>query len=189
MADETRNSGLRYKIDAGRSFFTAQAFADGMLSFMGHNPKFAVRKYGGEIQLAADNARVESMLLIAQAASLSLINKVSEKDKTEIENTMRSEVLEISRFAEIVFVSKDISMRQIEGAKYAVEINGILSLHGEKRDQKITVGAEIAGKTISAKGGFKLKQSDFKIKQTKALGGTLKVKDEVEIYFEITAEI
>lgn len=189
MTDETENSGLRYKIDASRSVFTAQAFADGMLSFMGHNPTFAVRRYGGEIQLAPDNTRVESMLLVAQAESLNLTNKVSEKDAAEIEDTMRSEVLEISQFPEIVFVSRDISMRQIEGTKYSVEINGVLSLHGEKHNQRVKVKTSIAGKTISAKGSFKLKQSDFKIKQIKALGGTLKVKDEVEISFNIIAEI
>lgn len=189
MTDEAKNSGLRYKIDASRSSFTAQAFADGMLSFMGHNPMFAVRKYGGEIQLAPDNTHVESMLLVAQSASLSLINKVSAKDAAEIENTMQQEVFEIPKFDEIVFVSRDVSMSQIEGTKYNVEINGVLSLHGEKRNQRLNVEASIAGRTISAKGSFKLKQSNFNIKQVKALGGTLKVKDEVEISFNITAEI
>lgn len=180
---------MRYKIDASRGTFTAQAFADGMLSFMGHNPTFAVRKYGGEIQLTPENNAVESMLLIAQAASLNLTDKVSEKDAAEIENTMQREVLEIARFPEIVFVSRDVSMNQIEGTKYNVEINGVLSLHGEKRNQRVNIEASIVGTTITAKGSFKLKQSDFKIKQVKALGGTLKVKDEVEISFNITAEI
>jgi len=189
MTDESENSGLRYRIDASRSNFTAQALAEGMLSFMGHNPTFAVGRYGGEIQLASDNARVDSMLLIAQADTLSLVDKVSDKDASEIENAMRREVLEVSKYPEIVFVSKDISMKQIEGTKYAVEINGSLSLHGETRAQKLRVEAEIVGKTIRAKGELNLKQSDFNIKQVKALGGTLKVKDEVKISFDITAEI
>lgn len=189
MTDEAENSGLRYRIDASRSNFTAQAFAEGMLSFMGHNPTFAVGRYGGEIRLNADNTQVESMLLIAEADKLSLIDKVSDKDASEIENTMRREVLEISKYPEIVYVSKDISMNQIEGTKYAVQINGSLSLHGETRVQKLRVEAEIVGKIIRAKGEFRLKQSDFNIKQVKALGGTLKVKDEVEISFDITAEI
>ena len=189
MSQETENSGLRYRIDASRSSFTAQAFADGMLSFMGHNPTFAVRRYGGEIQLTADNTRVESMLLIAQASSLTLLDKVGDKDASEIENTLNAEVLEISRFPEIAFVSRDVSMNQIEGAKYDVRINGTLSLHGEKQAQTINAETEIAGKTIRARGEFSLKQSDFNIKQVKALGGTLKVKDEVKISFDITAEI
>ncbi len=180
---------MRYRIDASRGSFTAQAFAEGMLSFMGHNPTFAVRRYGGEIQLDAGNSQVDSMLLIAQSDTLSLLDKVSAKNASEIENTMRQEVLDISRHPEIVFVSKDVSIRQIDGEKYAVQINGSLSLHGEMRGQAIEAEAEISGKTIRAQGKFKLKQSDFNIKQVKALGGTLKVKDEVEISFDITAEI
>ena len=178
---------MRYRIDASRSSFTAQAFAEGMLSFMGHNPTFAIKRYGGEIQLDSDNSAVDSMLLVAQAETLSLLDKVSAKDSTEIENTMRGEVLEISRHPEIVFVSRDVSMKQIADNIYAVKINGFLSLHGEKRGQTIEAEAEISGKTIRAQGKFKLKQSDFNIKQVKALGGTLKVKDEVEISFDITA--
>ncbi len=189
MSDEAENSGMHYKIDANRGAFTAQAFADGMLSFMGHNPTFAVSCYGGEIQLTPDNARVESFLLIAQAAKLTLLDEVSRKDAAEIENTMRGEVLEISRFSDITFVSKDVSMSPIDGEKYAVELKGFLSLHGETRPQAIKTNAIISGKTIRATGEFKLKQSDFNIKQVKALGGTLKVKDEVKISFDITAEI
>ena len=189
MANEAENSGMRYRIDASRSSFTAQAFAEGMLSFMGHNPTFAVNRYGGEIQLNSDNSAVDSMLLIIQAETLSLLDKLSGKDASEIENTMRREVLEVSQHPEIAFVSKDISMNQIADNRYAVKIKGFLSLHGESRGQKIEAEAEISGKTIRAQGKFKLKQSDFDIKQVKALGGTLKVKDEVEISFDITAEI
>ena len=189
MTNNPENLGMRYRIDASRSSFSAQAFAEGMLSFMGHNPTFAIGRYGGEIQLDTDNSAVDSMLLVAQAETLSLLDKVSAKDSAEIENTMRGEVLEISKHPEIVFVSRDVSMKQIAGSGYAVKINGFLSLHGEKRGQTIEAEAEIIGKTIRAHGDFKLKQSDFNIKQVKALGGTLKVKDEVEISFDIMAEI
>lgn len=189
MTDKAEKSGLRYKIDAARGAFTVQAFADGMLSFMGHNPTFAVRIYGGEIQLNAENSAVDSMLLMARADKLALLDKVSEKDAAEIENTMNNEVLEVSKYSEIVFVSRDVAMRQISGEKYAVQINGTLSLHGAKRERKIEAEADIVGKTIRATGEFNLKQSDFNIKQVKALGGTLKVKDEVKISFDITAEI
>ena len=66
MTNEAENLGTRYRIDAGRGSFTVQAFAEGMLSFMGHNPTFAVRKYGGEIQFSSGDTQVESMLVVAQ---------------------------------------------------------------------------------------------------------------------------
>lgn len=37
----------RYRIDAGRSRFIVQGFADGLLSVFGHNPLIAVCGFGG----------------------------------------------------------------------------------------------------------------------------------------------
>ena len=59
MSGEAENSGTLYRIDASRGKFDVQAFAEGILSFMGHNPTFAVRRYGGEIQFAAGDKKVD----------------------------------------------------------------------------------------------------------------------------------
>ncbi|MBA3786883.1 MAG: hypothetical protein H0X15_15340 [Acidobacteria bacterium] len=72
MTNEPKNLGARYRIDAGGSNFTVQAFAEGLLSFMGHNPTFVVRRYGGDVQFAVGNTEVDSMLLPAQADTLSV---------------------------------------------------------------------------------------------------------------------
>ena len=40
----------RYRLDPAHSRFTVQAFAAGMLSFLGHNPTFAVRDFQGEVR-------------------------------------------------------------------------------------------------------------------------------------------
>ena len=189
MTNNAENTGKRYRIDAARGRFTVHAFAGGMLSFAGHNPSFAVRKYGGEIQFNDDNSEVVSMLLIAQAESLSLLTKVSDKDRKEIEGTMSEEVLETAKFPEIVFVSKDVSMKERSKGKFAVTANGFLSLHGESLKKIVKAEAEINDEYVRANGEIALNQSDFAIEQTKALGGTLKVKDEVKIVFEIAAKI
>lgn len=189
MTSETENLGARYRIDAGRSSFTVQAFATGLLSFVGHNPTFAVGRYGGEIQFASGNTEVDSMLLVIQAETLSLLDKMSDKDAAEIENTMRKNVLETTQFPEIVFVSKDVSLQQISGGRFAVTATGFLSLHGETRERTIEAEAVINDGNIRAQGELMLRQSDFNIEQVKALGGTLKVKDKVEIFFDIEAQI
>ncbi|MGI9034466.1 MAG: YceI family protein [Pyrinomonadaceae bacterium] len=189
MTGEAENAGMRYRIDAGRGSFTVQAFAEGLLSFVGHNPTFAVRRYGGEIQFAADNIKVDSMLLVAQADTILLIDRMSEKDKAEIENTMRDNVLEIVRFPEIVFVSQDIAMEKNAAGKFQVRVSGNLSLHGVTRRHLIEAAAEINRENLRAKGEFTLRLSDYDIKPVKALGGTLKVKDEIKLSFDITAKI
>lgn len=189
MTDEAENLGTRYRIDAGRGSFTVQAFAEGMLSFMGHNPTFAVRRYGGEIQFANGDTQVESMLIVAQSESLALLDNVSDKDRAEIGETMRETILETDKFSEIYFVSKDVSIKEISNGTYSVIANGVISLHGETHPKTIEAVAEINNGNVKATGEFLLKQSDFNIEQVKALGGNLKVKDEVKISFEIAANV
>jgi len=189
MTNESENLRTRYRIDASSSEFTVQAFAEGMLSFMGHNPTFAVRRYGGEVQFASDNKSVDSMLLVAEAETLRLLDRVKEKDAAEIENTMLDDVLETHQFPEIVLVSKDVRMRQVAQTRYFAKIAGELSLHGVTRRNLIDVEAEINDGNLRAWGEFWLRQSDYNIKQVKALGGTLKVKDDVKISFDITAQV
>jgi len=122
------------------------------------------------------------MLLVIQSERLSLLDNVSQKDAAEIENTMREKVLETARFPEIFFVQQRIiSLRQIYRRTIAVRATGFLSLHGETRERTIEAEAVINNGNIRAQGEFLLRQSDFNIEQVKALGGTLKVKDEVEI--------
>lgn len=186
MTNEPKNLAARYRIDASRGEFTVQAFAEGLLSFVGHNPTFAVRKYGGEICFSAGNP--DSLLLVARAETLSLLDNLSAKDAAEIQTAMREDVLDAQTFPEIVFVSKDVSMQEISDGHFAVKATGNLTLHGETRPQTIEAKAKIENEIIRAQGEFRLKQSDFDIKPVKALGGTLKVKDEVKITFNITAQ-
>ena len=189
MANEAEKLGNRYRIDARHSEFTVQAFSEGMLSLMGHNPTFAVRRYGGEVQFASGNQSVDSMLLVIETETLTLLDRVKEKDAAEIENAMLDDVLETRHFPEIVFVSKDVRMRQIAQAKYLAEIVGELSLHGITLRNLIEVEAEISNGDLRARGEFWLRPSDYNIKQYKALGGSLKVKDAVKISFDIAAQV
>jgi len=189
MSNEAENLGSRYRIDARRSEFTVQAFSEGMLSFMGHNPTFAVRRYGGEVQFARGNQSVDSMLLVVETETIQLLDRVKEKDAAEIENAMLDDVLETRHFPEIVLVSKNIKMRQIAQATYLAEISGELSLHGITLRNLIEVEAEFNNGDLRARGEFWLRQSDYNIEQFKALGGSLKVKDAVKISFDIAAQV
>lgn len=186
---ETENLGERFVIDAKRGNFTVQAFAEGLFSFVGHNPTFVVRRYGGEIQLAENNSDIASMLVVVQSNSLALLDKVNKTDRAEIENSMNEKVLETSKFPEIFFVSKNVSLDSATDGKLTSTAKGVLSLHGEKKAQTIEADTEITSGTIRAFGEFSLKQSDFNIEQFRAMGGTLKVKDEVKISFDITARM
>lgn len=181
-------SVIRYRIDASRSRFTVQGVAEGLLSMFGHNPVIAVCGFGGDVRCVPDTLESASLLMLVQADSLAVVNKVSEKDKREMERGMRQDVLEITRYPEIVFMSTKVSAHRTAEGQYQARINGSLSLHGVTRDQQINAQVLVNGSgLLRAQGEFPLRQSDYNIKPVSAVGGTLKMKDELRLSFDISA--
>jgi polyisoprenoid-binding protein YceI len=185
----TNDGGVvRYRIDAGRSRFTVQGEADGLLSMFGHNPLIAICGFGGDVRCVPSTLEAGSLLLLVQANSLAVVNKVSDKDRVEMERGMREDVLEIARYPEIVFMSTSISANRRAEGQYQATINGQLSLHGVTRDQPINAQVTVNNNTLRAQGEFRLRQTDYKIKPVSAVGGTLKLKDELKFAFDIVAK-
>ena len=178
---------MRYRVDASRSQFIAQAFAKGLLSAFGHNPRLAIRSFGGEAEFdpAAPNAAWARM--IARASSLVVIDEMSEKDRHEIERVTREELLETSRYAETVFRSAGVASRRVSEGRYQVRITGDLSLHGVSRELAIEAMATFEGDELRAQGGFRLRLTDFNVRPISVAGGLLKLKDEVQLSFDILA--
>lgn len=178
---------VRYRVDASRSQFTVQGVAEGMLSMFGHNPVIAVCGFGGDARFNPDTLEAGSLLMLVQADSLAVINKVSDKDRREMERAMREEVLETARYPEIVFMSTNISASRTAQDQYRARINGNLSLHGVTRDQRIDAQLTVDGNSLRARGEFPLRQTDYNIKPVSVAGGTLKMKDELKLSFDIIA--
>jgi polyisoprenoid-binding protein YceI len=178
----------RYRIDARQSRFVVRVEASGLLSVFGHNPVIAVCGFGGDVQFNAEAPDRASLLLLVQAASLAVAGEVTEKDRSEIERMMRDEVLEAARYPEVVFMSTSVSMNQVNDAEYQARIKGSLSLHGVTRNHEIDAQIILNGNTLRAQGEFPLRQSDYNIGQVSVMGGTLKVKDEVKLSFDIVGE-
>lgn len=185
---ENQATAVRYRIDARQSRFVVQAFAEGLLSMFGHNPSIAVCGFGGDASFVPGTLRNASLLMLVQSDSLALVGEVSEKDRHEIDRALRAEVLETARYPEIIYMSKSITVSQVSEGRYEARITGSLSLHGVTRDQLIDAQLTVDQRQLRAQGELTLRQSDFNIKPVSALGGTLKVKDEVKLSFDIAAE-
>lgn len=183
----TETNAVRYRIDARQSQFVVQAFADGLLSVFGHNPTIAVCGFGGDAGFVPGTLAAASVLMLVQSNSLALTSKASEKDRLEIERAMRDDVLETARYPEIVFMSTSVAVKQLAEGKYQAQINGSLSLHGVTRTQQIDAQLTVSEGRLRAQGECSLRQSDYNIKLVSALGGTLKVKDELKLSFDISA--
>jgi polyisoprenoid-binding protein YceI len=186
MAAETLMTA-QYSIDAAKSRFTVTAYASGLLSGLGHNPVIAIRDFTGQINFAAEELSKSSLEFLVQAESLTVQSDVSDKDRSEIERTMKGNVLETGRYPEVVFASTEVSGTRLGDSLYALKIQGLLSLHGVTRTQSLVTQMVPGEDSLRAYGEFTLRQTDFNIKLVSVAGGALKVKDELKLSFDMTA--
>jgi len=180
---------VRYGLDAAGSVFTVQVFAGGLLSGFGHNPVIGIRDFSGEVEFTPDDLSRASVRMLIVTRSLAAQGEVSESNKQEINQMMREQVLEVGRYPEIVFESKNVTVTRIGEGRYKARIVGNLSLHGVTREAPGMIAeVTIQGNELKAQGEFSLKQSDYKINLVSVAGGLLKVKDELKFNFDLVGK-
>jgi polyisoprenoid-binding protein YceI len=161
-------------IDITASKVTVQVSKSGLFSAFAHNHTIAAPLASGHIDLGK-----KSVELMFHTQDMKVMDpEVKDSDRAQIERTMKSEaVLDVTQFPEIGFVSKTVEVR--EAGRFLV--HGDLTLHGVTKS--IDLPVSLADDRY--KGSVKLKQTDFGITPVKIAGGTVRVKDEIEIVFEI----
>ena len=177
----------RYKLDPGRSRFTVQAFAAGMLSFFAHSPTFAVRDFTGTLSFEGGRISGLRLELTIRADSLQLVDNVSAADRREIEGRMRTEVLETTAYPEITFRTTDVSAETLSPGRYRARIGGLLSLRGVTRPHPIDAEVVVYDDGVRVQGESSLRLSDHGIRPVTALGGAIKLKDELKLSFDLVA--
>jgi polyisoprenoid-binding protein YceI len=178
-----------YVVESRISRFQVQAFAGGLLSALGHNPIFAIRGLVGDMSFREETLEEASLVIRVDAASLQLMDDISERDRREIERNMHRDVLETSRFPEIMFVTSRVEVLDRSRNPYLVNLEGNLTLHGQTRAQNIHAKLTVGGGLLRAFGEFSIWQSDFHIQLVSIGGGTLKIKDELKLKFDIGARL
>lgn len=164
----------QHVIDTRKSVMTVRVYKAGMFSAFGHDHEIAAPIASGSVDTAARHAELH-----VNAAALRVRDaNVSEKDRDEIQKTMLGpKVLDSQRYPEIVFRST-----AVEPARPDVwKVRGALTLHGQARPLIVEV-SERAGHYV---GSSRLKQSDFGINPVRIAGGTVRVRDEIRIEFDI----
>jgi polyisoprenoid-binding protein YceI len=176
-----------FVLDARASRFTVQAFATGLLSAMGHNPTIGIRKFTGEVDFSSKTLVGSGFRLSIEAASLSVQDDISDKDRREIEKMMNEHVLDVAKFPEILYEAAAASVTRVEDSLYSAALDGKLSFHGVTRSQPVTARIAVFGEMFRASGNFTLRQSDYQIEPISVAGGAMKLKDELKFAFEMVA--
>lgn len=165
-------------IDAQRSTMTVKVGKSGLFSSFGHNHEIRAPIAAGTVSTAGAG----SVELTVDARRMQVLDPdLSAKDRAEVQTTMHSAaVLDSERFPEIRFVSRTIEA----SGENRYRVTGDLTLHGTTRPVVVRVEQRQGRYTGSAT----VKQTEFGIKPVTVAGGTVKVKDAVEIVFEIVTE-
>jgi len=164
-------------LDVGRSRLTIHVYKSGLFSAFADNHVIEARLEDGSLQTVEPLA----VSILVRAASLRVLDPDLAPDKRdEVQARMVGpEVLDAASYPEIRFAST--SARAIGSDRWTV--TGNLTIHG--RTRPITADAARAGGLI--RGSVRIKQRDFGITPISIVGGTVKVKDEILIEFEIAA--
>jgi len=165
----------QHAIDVQKSKLTVRVFKSGLFSAFAHDHEIAAPILRGTAE-TSDHASVG---LEVDARALQVMDPdTSEKDRSEIQKTMLGpEVLDSERFHEIAFQSTVVE----ENGTGRWVVHGNLTLHGQSQPVTVDVLNEAGHYT----GHATIKQTNFGIKPVRIAGGTVKVKDEVRIEFDV----
>jgi polyisoprenoid-binding protein YceI len=162
-------------IDTQKSTITLHVGKSGAFSAFGHTHEIRAAIAMGKAE-TGDHPSVE---LHVNARELRVVDAdSSEKDRSDVQKTMLgSDVLDSVKYPEIVFRS---TAAELNGAGRWT-LRGNLTLHGETHPVLVDVILKAGHYT----GHATLKQTEFGIKPVRAAGGAVKVKDEIQVEFDV----
>jgi hypothetical protein len=166
-------SGEERLIDTQRSIITVHVFKAGVFRALGDNHLIRAPLLEGSIDTPPH------IQLIVDARRMQVVDPgLSPKDRQDVRTRMLGpDVLDVDRFEQIRFHSLQIQPLDSMGWR----VDGELELHGQIRPVTFTVILEDG----HYKGSTSLMQSTFGITPITLVGGTVKVKDAVQVDFDI----
>jgi hypothetical protein len=157
-----------------KSTITIHVAKSGLFSAFAHNHTIVVPI----ARVAVDEKSKTATITVLTAEMKVADPEVSEKDRAEIQATMLGpKVLDAQHFPEINFTSSRIE----ETAPRHFRVSGVLRLHGISKEVEFAV----TGTPEHYTGTTRLKQTAFGIQPVSIAGGTVKVKDEIQIDFDV----
>jgi hypothetical protein len=161
-------------IDGNKSSLKVRVFKSGAFAAFAHNHEIQAPIEEGSV----DSGKPRVQLRVDARKMRVLDPEASADDRAKIQHTMQDPgVLDVEKFPEISYQSTSVTSKG-EGHW---EVHGTLSLHGKKEP----VVVEVSLKDGHYRGAAAFKQTTFGIEPIRIAGGTVKVKDEVKIEFDI----
>lgn len=163
---------------------TLNVYRDGVAAKMGHNLVLAATKWSGKAEVVAGDPAASSVELTIDSRSLEIIGAqggikpLSDKDRADIKRNINDKILITSRNPEITFQSTEVT-----GNAPNFKVKGNLTLAG--KSQPVILDVRVDERSGRASGNTTIRQSSYGIKPFSALMGALKIKDSVDIQFDV----
>ena len=175
LAFATPGSAEDRVIDTERSTVTVRVFKSGLFRAFADDHVIQAPLAEGSL----DDSATPHVQIVIDARRMRVLDpSLSGKDRQEVQTRMLgSEVLDVNRFQGISFHS--VAIQRLDAGGWLVR--GELELHGQIHAIVVNVSPE----NSHYKGSATFRQSDFGIVPISIVGGTVKVKDEIKIDFDI----
>jgi hypothetical protein len=162
-------------INAGESTLTVFVYKSGLFSAFADNHIIKAPIAGGSM---SDESPF-GIEVSVRAADLRVLDPTLAPDRRdEVQARMLSaDVLDVARFPDITFTSTAI----VPTGSDRWNVSGRLTIHGRTR----TIDFPVMRANGRYRGEVAIRQRDFGIEPIRIAGGTVKVKDELKIQFEI----
>jgi polyisoprenoid-binding protein YceI len=148
----------------------------------GHDLTIEVTRWRGNVVIDTANPAASSVTVEADVDSFEVrqgtggVKPLTDADRADIKNTIRGKILKTGRHPTITFGSK-----QVGGTGESFRIDGDLTIVGVT--QPVTVVGRLADG--HARGSAVIVQSQWGIRPYTAFLGALKLRDEVEVEFDV----
>jgi polyisoprenoid-binding protein YceI len=179
----------RLVVDPSGTSVTLHVGRAGLFAFAGHEHEISAPVRRGDITLDQSAVSRSAVFLELDAGALAVTGEGEPaEDVPEVQRVMLSErVLDVQRFPTITFRSREVSLVEASDEGLTIRIAGDLTLHGVTRALEVPVDVRLTADGLRASGRATVRQKDFGIEPVTAGAGTVRVKDEVDVVFSVTA--
>jgi len=161
-------------MDIEHSTMTVHVYRAGLFSFAGDNHEIQAPIASGALN---EPARTVELRVDVRRMRVLDPNLSADKRSQVQEKMLSPDVLDPDRYPEISFRSTRVD----EKSSNNFSVSGNLTLHEQTRP----ISVSVVRTQSHYRGSATIKQTDFGIKPISIGGGTIKVKDEVRIDFDI----
>ncbi len=179
-------AGEVYRLDPVKSVIQIHLDAAGALRFAGHTHLIQTVIQRGSFVYHPEDLSKSSVELAINTGTLQVMDPhVSPQDRSKIQETMQGDrVLDVTRYPQIIFKSSKIE----PVSQNRLRVTGKLTIRNQTHPIVVDAELQRAGTELVVVGTSRFKQTTFGMQPVTAGFGTVRVRDEMVITFQVTAE-